>query len=263
MELIFKDYQFNNEFLNFTIKGEVFNGITGKEKDNLLSIIKLPRHYKGQIIIDQEELTKENITKYQKKIDIIKEEIEYAPFTENVYQLLAYEIRKKNLILKDAEKKIRDSLKIVELDSELLERNIHSLSSSEQKFLQIAISLLSNPDLIILEEPFRNLDIKNEKKVMSLLQKIKELYHKTIIFVSNDTNMLYKYTSHLVIFKNSKIIAEGNTNEIFQRVDFLKRNKISIPQIVEFTYTAKKKKKVKLDYHKDIRDIIKDIYKHV
>ena len=40
-------------------------------------------------------------------------------------------------------------------------------------------------------------------------------------------------------------------------------NKFSIPEIIEFTYLAKKKKSVKIDYHKDIRDIIKDIYKHV
>ena len=228
-----------------------------------MDIIKLKRNYKGKILIDDQELTNDKLLIYQKKIDIIKEELDYASFTENVYQLLSYEVRRKNLILKDAEKKIRDSLKIVELNSNLLERNIHTLSASEQKLLQIAISLLSNPDLIILEEPFKNLDLKTEKKVMILLQKIKELYHKTIVFVSDDTNRLYKYTSHMIIFKNSRIISEGKTNELFQRVDFLKRNSIVIPQIVEFTYIAKKKKKVKLDYHKDIRDIIKDIYKHV
>ena len=44
---------------------------------------------------------------------------------------------------------------------------------------------------------------------------------------------------------------------------FLKRNKFDIPDIVMFTYKAKKDKKVKIDYHQDIRDIIKDIYKHV
>ena len=43
----------------------------------------------------------------------------------------------------------------------------------------------------------------------------------------------------------------------------MKRNKIDIPEIIEFTYLAKKQKNVKIDYHKDIRDIIKDIYKHV
>ena len=48
-----------------------------------------------------------------------------------------------------------------------------------------------------------------------------------------------------------------------QREDFLKKNRINITKIVEFTYLAKKKKNIKIDYHKDVRDIIKDIYKHV
>ena len=67
----------------------------------------------------------------------------------------------------------------------------------------------------------------------------------------------------LQIFKVDKILVEGDTKDIFQRVDFLSRNKINIPEIVEFTYLAKKKKNVSIDYHSDIRDIIKDIYKHV
>jgi energy-coupling factor transporter ATP-binding protein EcfA2 len=137
------------------------------------------------------------------------------------------------------------------------------LSSSEQKLVQLAISLISNPDIIILEEPFISLDMKNEKRLIMLLQKIKEQYNKTIIFVSNNTDILYKYTNHIIITKNKKILIEGPTDEVFQRVDYLKRNKIEIPEIVEITYLAKKNKQVKIDYHKDIRDIIKDIYKHV
>ena len=43
----------------------------------------------------------------------------------------------------------------------------------------------------------------------------------------------------------------------------LRKSTFDIPDIVEFTHKAKKTKKVKIDYHKDIRDIIKDIYKHV
>ena len=46
-------------------------------------------------------------------------------------------------------------------------------------------------------------------------------------------------------------------------MDYIKRNGYKVPEIVQFTYKAIKKKKVKIDYHKDIRDIIKDIYKHV
>ena len=67
----------------------------------------------------------------------------------------------------------------------------------------------------------------------------------------------------MLFIKNNEILLSGPTNELYLRVDFLKRNKFDIPDIIEFTYLAKKKKQVKIDYHKDVRDIIKDIYKHI
>ena len=173
------------------------------------------------------------------------------------------EINRRRIVLRNELKKMQDSLKIVGLNQNLLYENIQILSSSEKKFLQLAIALLSNPDVIILEEPFKYLDMKNEKQLIMLLTKIKEQYNKTIVFVSDDSNMLYKYTNNLIIAKNNNILVEGNTSEIYQRVDFLKRNSIIIPDLVELTYLAKKRKNIKIDYHKDVRDIIKDIYKHV
>ena len=67
----------------------------------------------------------------------------------------------------------------------------------------------------------------------------------------------------MLFIKNNDILLSGPTNELYLRVDFLKRNKFDIPDIIEFTYITKKKKQVKIDYHKDVRDIIKDIYKHI
>ena len=91
---------------------------------------------------------------------------------------------------------------------------------------------------------------------------IKEKYNKTIIFITNNSEILYKYADYVVIIKNNKVISNGK-KEIFEDVDLLTTNGVSIPEIVEFTYKAKKKYNIKIDYHNDIRDIIKDIYKHV
>ena len=149
------------------------------------------------------------------------------------------------------------------LEETILKRNIQTLSSSEKKLLQIALSLLSNPDLIIFEEPFKCLDKYNEKKILMVIQRLKEQFKKTIIIASDDSNILYKYTNNMLFIKNDQINLEGKTNEVFLDVEYLKKNKFDIPAIVEFTYLAKKKKEVKIDYHKDVRDIIKDIYKHI
>ena len=96
-----------------------------------------------------------------------------------------------------------------------------------------------------------------------LLQRLKEQFNINIVLLSTDQNTLHKYTDNMIFIKNNQVILEGPTTGVYQRVDFLKKNKFLIPEIIEFNYLAKKKKAAKIDYHKDIRDIIKDIYKHV
>ena len=224
-------------------------------------IINLNDNEINGIITDDKELII-SLLNEKDKVSIIREDFEYNYFDITIYDYMNGEIEKRNLVLKDKAKKIIDSLKIVGLNKIDITRCVVTLSESEKKLLQIAISLLSNPNIIVFEEPFNKLDIKNQKRLIIFFQMIKEKYNKTIIFITNNSEILYKYADYVVIIKNNKVIKNGK-KEIFEDVDLLTTNGVSIPEIVEFTYKAKKKYNIKIDYHNDIRDIIKDIYKHV
>ena len=263
MEIKFVNYTYNDHIIDLEINNNTITGLTGNSKESFFELISLKKNGKGSLTINDEKITKDNILAYKRKISIIKKELNIASFIVTVKDLMNYIIRTHNLSIKNVDKKIKDSLKIVGLEEEYLDRKINSLSSSEKKLIQYAVSLLSNPELIIIEEPFRYLDNKNEKKIVMLLQRLKEQFRINIVLVSDDSNALYKYTNHIIMTKNNTIIYQGDTYQGYQKVDFLRRNKIDVPEIIEFTYLAKKKKNVKIDYHKDIRDIIKDIYKHV
>ena len=215
------------------------------------------------IITDTKEDIIENIkNKSIQKVGIVREDYLSSNFLIKVYEYMYYEIRRKRLILKNPKKKIEDSLRIVGLDNTYLNRNVNSLSSSEKILVILAIVLLSTPDIIILIDLFKYFDKTKEKRLLFLLEKIRDDYNKTIILINDDNEVLYKYTSKLIIKKNNLFI-EGDTNKLFQRVDFLHKNNIKVPEIIELTHLIKKKKKIKLEYHKDVRDILKDIYKHV
>ena len=67
----------------------------------------------------------------------------------------------------------------------------------------------------------------------------------------------------MIFISNNNILKIGDTKEIYKNVKFLKDNNFDIPESVIFTYNANNKKSIKLDYLQDIRDIIKDIYKHI
>ena len=98
---------------------------------------------------------------------------------------------------------------------------------------------------------------------MQKLLQLKEDYNKMIIIVSNNINMLYKYCDRLILIKNNEIIFNDMTNNFSSNISHIIKSGFDVPDIVLFTYKVKKNKKVNISYHQDIRDIIKDIYKHI
>ncbi|MBR6137358.1 MAG: ATP-binding cassette domain-containing protein [Bacilli bacterium] len=234
MELVDKN-------IKFTLDEKEINGLTGTRLDKIIDII----------------------AKSNKKISYVDANCHDKFYEETLEEHLVEYMKVNEIYPKNLNKKIKDSLKIVALDEELLERNIMTLSSSEKKKLLLAKALLKNPDILILKEPFRKLDMRNQKKLSMVLKRIKEKYQKVILIISDNPNTLLKETNHLIIFKNNKILCNDNTMNFYKDVESLKLHKIDIPDIIEITYLANKKKNAKIDYFKDIRDIIKDIYKHV
>ena len=259
MEIKFNEVIHDDYNLTFSISSKDITGIIG---DNILDIINLDYFLKGEVYYTK-KLLKSNYNTIKRKISLVSSNFIKQPHLDTVVENMEYIIIDKRLTIKDPKKKIEDSLKIVGLNKTYLTREINSLSKSELRLISIAISLLSNPEIIILDNIFRELDTKYQKKIYMLLMKLKDSYKKTIIIYSNNSNILYKYTNKMIFIKNKKVLLEGKTEEVYQRVNHLQRNGFDIPDIVLFTYLARKKKNVNISYHKDIRDIIKDIYKHI
>lgn len=263
MEIELKDYNHKTKKINIRLSSKYINGIIGKNIEDWESILKINGDYKDNVLINKKILLENELNSYRKKIVILKENDYLNIQKETIYNLMEYILKQKKIYPKNTQKKIKDSLRIVGLNKEILNRNLVTLSRSETKLLQIAISLLSNPDVLIIEEPFKYLDIKTLKNLMIVLRKMKDQYNKIVIFLSKDIEKIYQNTDNTIIYNKGNVVVQGKTKEVFKDVELLKENKISIPEIVNFTYEAKLKKSVKLDYHQNIRDIIKDIYKHV
>ena len=245
--------------IKFNISNDKINGIYTNNIDKVIKLLKIDDI---NTKIDNKKLSKQDIYNYKKSVYVIDEYIDnYNELT--IYDVLLSIINNYNIYPKNINKKIKDAIKIVGLKEEILTLGIKDISSSEQKLIQLAISLLVNTNTIILIEPFKVLDINNRKRIIILLQKLLDKYKKSIIIISNDVEILLKYTKNLIIIKNNKLVVEGNTFEIFTDVELLKKHHIEIPEIIEITYLTKKLKNVKIDYFIDIRNIIKDIYKHV
>ena len=266
MEIVIKNvtYHYKNKKLlnkiNLVIENNKITGITGNYKTILCEMLDGVKEFEGDIIIGEIPVVKENIKAIRKEVSLIYQDSKKQFFTDNVKEEMEFLISRLSYKPSDKSKKMNQALEIVGLNRNILNKDISDLSDVERKLFQISVSLIFNPDVIIFDEVLVNLDRNNRKRIIRLIKDLKMKYHKTVIIASNDVNTLYEITDNIVILKNNKVYLSGNTDKIYQTQDI--SNDIDIPDLVRFTNLAKKKK-VKLSYHKDIRDLIKDVYKHV
>lgn len=269
MEIIFKNisYRYKNkkilDHINLNIKDNHITGMTGEYKSLICEMInanKLPTS--GKITLDDTVVDKDNLKWIHKEVSIIKQNYQDQFFLDNIKEEFIFLMERLNYKPKDKNKKMEQALLLVGLDKSYLNKNIYNLSSGEKKLIQVAISLIHNPNIVIFDEPFVELDLVNQRKLLKLIKMLKEKYNKTVIISSNNSDLLYEITDDMIILKNGTVLLSDKTVKVYQNVKVLEENNIEIPNLVLFTKLAKDKK-VKLSYHRDIRDLIKDVYKHV
>ncbi len=155
-----------------------------------------------------------------------------------------------------------DALKLVGLSENVLNKDPLELDLATAKKVAIASIIIYNPKVIILDEITIGLNYKEKKEIMRLLKLLKDKYNKIIILLSKDTDFLYQIVDYVYLMDNSKMVAEGET-ELLEDVDLLKKFNMDVPKIVEFTNLVKNNKNVKLNYYKDIKELIKGVYRNV
>ena len=146
------------------------------------------------------------------------------------------------------------------LENSFLNCNISDLSNGEKKLLKYILAFIDNKRIIIIDEPFLDLDYNLKKIIKSLLQRIIFETDKTIIIGSSDSNIIYELCSSVLLLDMTYYY--DKTINIFSNSELLKEYHIDTPDIVEFVNLAKEKN-ILIDYSYDIRDLIKDVYKCV
>ena len=188
---------------------------------------------------------------------------EEAFIFNTVIEELEFGLKKYNYKVDTINKRIEDSLKMVNLPIEYLDKSPFELSSGEKESLALGIALSLNPKLIIIDNPTSNLDSRNKEYLIKLLKKIKTRYNKTIILLTSDIEFAIKVADNYLILKNGKIISSGLKKELLNNISRIKTGKIEVPKIIDFINDVNKKKNINLELTFDIKELMKDIYRNV
>jgi iron(III) transport system ATP-binding protein len=182
-------------------------GVSGSGKSTLLRLISgLEKLKTGVIEIDGIILADHFIfiEPHQRNVGMVFQD--YALFPHlTVYQNIAYGLTKKTKIEKQ-----RIVYEMLELTN-LLEKKDnypHELSGGQQQRVALARALAPKPKVLLLDEPFSNLDDQLKKQIRNDLKKIMEKQEMTCIFATHDYEDALDIADRILYLENGKIVKE-------------------------------------------------------
>ena len=114
--------------------------------------------------------------------------------------------------------KFLDLLRFVQLDPQrVINSYPHELSGGMRQRTLLAMSLLLDPQILILDEPTTALDILTQRTIIDLLRQIKEEKNITMIFISHDLAIAAELANRVATMYAGRVVELGQTDDIFYR----------------------------------------------
>lgn len=112
--------------------------------------------------------------------------------------------------------KARELLGLVMLDADrVLNAYPHELSGGMKQRALIALALLLEPRLIILDEPTTALDLLTQDKIIHLLNRLKGKYHFSYLFITHDLGIVAELADTVAVMYGGKIVERARVRDLF------------------------------------------------
>jgi molybdate transport system ATP-binding protein len=197
---------------SFASEGRVTGlfGASGAGKTSLINMIAgLLRPDRGTIVVDGEILddttVKLHVPVHRRRIGYVFQDARLFPHL-NVRQNLDYG-RRMNHLAEDAtqERRVTELLDI----GNLMDRRPGRLSGGERQRVALGRALLSQPRLLLLDEPLGSLDEERKEEILPYLVRLRDEAGIPMVYVSHDASEMRQLATHVVTLQRGRVIASG------------------------------------------------------
>jgi iron(III) transport system ATP-binding protein len=203
-------------------EGELFTllGPSGCGKSTtLLSIAGFQRPDEGRIAVagsaffDAERRV--NIAAERRNLGIVFQSYAVWPHM-TVFENLAFPLKVRRLAKREIRTRVAEVLELVEM-GQFAGRYPHQLSGGQQQRVALARALVYSPEVLLLDEPFSNLDAKLRERARSWVKELQRTLGLTTIFVTHDQDEALSMSDRVVVMDHGRVQQIGTPEDVYRR----------------------------------------------
>ena len=206
--------------INITINDReivVLIGSSGCGKTTLLKTInKLETVDRGLIKIDNVSIRQQNTLELRRRIGYVVQDAGLFPHM-TIYDNIATVLRINNYDSNNIENRIDELLEMVDLDPNSYKYLYPcQLSGGQKQRVGVARAFATNPDIILMDEPFSALDPVTRSDLQDAVVKLQKQFKKTIVFVTHDMDEAIKLADKICIIQKGWIVQYDTPENILK-----------------------------------------------
>ena len=196
--------------ISFSAESGIALGLLGRNGAGQTTTIRILmdvfRANEGEVLLDGKPFDRSKV-----QIGYLPEERGLYP-KKTVIEQMIYLGRLRGVPKKEAKENAKKWLKRLEVE-EYENRKLETLSKGNQQKVQLASTLVANPEIIILDEPFSGLDPVNSQILKDVVEElIKD--NKIVIFSSHQMSYVEEFCENITIINHGEVVLDGKLKEI-------------------------------------------------
>lgn len=192
----------------------------------------------GEVLVEGLNSKNTPIVQMVRRVGYVFQNPDHQLFNNNCWDEIAYGPR--NIQLSEAEVKIRveEAAHVVGLPEIYYEEHPFFLSKGLRQRVAIASILALRPQVIIVDEPTTGQDSRQSIEIMEFLRDLNDKRGHTIIIITHDMYIVAQYARRVILMSEGRILADGNTSDVFSQPDVLQKAFLEPPQITQLAQSA-------------------------
>jgi len=179
----------------------------------------IPQFYqgemKGNVTVAGLDVAEHPIYELARHVGLVFQNPENQLFALSVEKDVAFGLENLGVAREEMRKKVDWALDLTGI-YDLRDRPPHELSGGQQQRVAIASVLAMQPEVIVLDEPTSFLDPLTAKKIFEVIYDLNRRLGITVVLVEHRLDLTAKYTDHIIIMDNGKIVQDGEPHEILR-----------------------------------------------